>query len=97
MKETMKLRSARMSPEAHAALAEAAKAQNLDMAEVLRDLLTKYVAGNLDVQSDAPAVTYRFYVQPSLMNAAEAKGEAQGYSFGVLSGKLVEHVLLQNK
>ena len=97
MKETMKMRSAQLSPEAHAALIAEAKVRNLDMAEVLRDLLTKYVAGELDVQSDVPAVTYRFYVPPNLMNAAEAKARDNGYSFGVLSGKLVEQALLQNK
>lgn len=97
MKEKMKLCSAQLSRESHAALLAESESRGVDMAVVMRDLLSMYVAGDIAVQSDAPAESYRFYAPPSLIGAVEAKAQVQGYKFGVVAGKLVEQALLQNK
>lgn len=97
MKEKMKLCSAQLRREAHAALHAESENRGVDMAVIMRDLLCKYVAGDVVVESDTSAESYRFYAPPSLIDAVEAKAQAQGYKFGVVAGKLVEQTLLQNK
>ena len=97
MKENMKMRSAALNQETHAILTNHAQSLGVDMAVVLRDLLTQYVDGSLVLKNNSSGgVTTRFYVPPSLMQAAESKAKAQGYSFGVLVGRLVDKALVQN-
>ena len=96
MKENMVQRGISLSPEGHAALFAKMEADNLDMAEILRDLLQRYVDGTLRLEASAGTKKTKFYSPPALMRAAEEKGETQGYSFGVLVGRLVDKALVQN-
>ena len=96
MKENMKMRSAALNQETHAILTNHAQALGLDMAVVLRDLLTQYVQGNLRIDNATGGSQTKFYVPPDLLAAAESKAKTQGYSFGVLVGRLVDKALVQN-
>ena len=97
MKEKMIQKAGWLSKEGHAALFAKMEAENTGMAVVLRDLLTQYVDGSLVLKNNSSGgVTTRFYVPPSLMQAAESKAKTQGYSFGVLVGRLVDKALVQN-
>ena len=96
MKEKMIQKAGWLSKEGHAALFAKTEAENTGMAVVLRDLLTQYVQGNLRIDNATGGSQTKFYVPPDLLAAAEAKGRTQGYSFGVLVGRLVDKALVQN-
>ena len=96
MKENMKMRSAALNQETHAILTNHAQSLGVDMAVVLRDLLTQYVQGNLRIDNATGGSQTKFYVPPDLLAAAESKAKTQGYSFGVLVGRLVDKALVQN-
>ena len=96
MKENMKMRSAALNQETHAVLTNHAQSLGVDMAVVLRDLLTQYVQGNLRIDNATGVSQTKFYVPPDLLAAAESKAKAQGYRFGVLVGRLVDKALVQN-
>ena len=96
MKEKMIQKAGWLSKEGHAALFAKMEAENTGMAVVLRDLLTQYVQGNLRIDNATGGSQTKFYVPPDLLAAAESKAKAQGYSFGVLVGRLVDKALIQN-
>ena len=96
MKENMKMRSAALNQETHAVLTNHAQSLGVDMAVVLRDLLNQYVHGDLRIDNATGGSQTKFYVPPDLLAAAESKAKTQGYSFGVLVGRLVDKALVQN-
>ena len=96
MAEKMILKTGLLSPAGHAALFAKMKAEDVGMAEVLRSLLARYLAGEIVLDDSLSGVQSKFYVPPDLLAAAEAKGRTQGYSFGVLVGRLVDKALVQN-
>ena len=95
MAEKMILKTGLLSPAGHAALFAKMKAEDVGMAEVLRSLLARYLAGEIVLDDSLSGVQSKFYVPPDMLQAAEAKGRAQGYSFGVLVGRLVDKALVQ--
>ena len=96
MKQPMKSRGAWLSPEGHAALVAKARGMGVDLAVVVRSLLEQYVAGHLTIESQLGGVQSRFCAPPELMKAAEEKGRSQGYTYGLLVGRLVDKALVQN-
>ena len=97
MAEKMILKTGLLSPKGHAALFAKMKNEDVGMAEVLRSLLARYTTGEITLDDALSGVQSKFYVPPDLLAAAEAKGRAQGYSFGVLVGRLVDKALVQNQ
>ena len=97
MKDKMVMKAGTLSPEGKAALFAKMEAENVGMAVVLRDLLTQYLAGELRLQDATSSESTKFYLPPALLAAADAKGRAQGYSFGVLVGRLVDKALIHDQ
>ena len=96
MKEKMIQKAGWLSKEGHAALFAKMDAENTGMAVILRDLLTQYVDGRLSIDNATGGSQTKFYLPPDLLAATEAKGRTQGYSFGVLVGRIVDKALVQN-
>ena len=96
MKENMVQKAGWLSKEGHAAVFAKMEAEKTGLAVILRDLLTQYVDGRLTIDNATGGSQTKFYVPPDLLAAAEAKGRTQGYSFGVLVGRLVDKALVQN-
>ena len=97
MTENMRSRAGWLSPEGHAALVQAAADRDVDQAVILRDLLTQYVERHLTIESQRGGVQTRFCAPPALIDRAEQLGKDQGYSYGLLIGRLVDKALVQNQ